>query len=114
MPPLPRGVPGSVGPGASAVRTKASSYHSNAAAALMQLGRMGDSLKACRDALAEDSKLGKALLRTAHVHLMLGDAGRARKYYAEASASGAVKEAEAGLKSCINEEQQQARLRLLD
>ena len=64
-------------------------------------------LQACHEALKEDPKLGKALLRTAHVHLMMGDATRARKYYAEASAAGAVREAEAGLKSCINEEQQQ-------
>ena len=39
------------------------------AAALMQLGRLSDALRACSDALNEDPKLGKALLRAAHVHL---------------------------------------------
>ena len=55
-----------------ALSTKAASYHANAAAALMQLGKLPDALAECDAALRADRSLGKALLRVAHVQLMLG------------------------------------------
>ncbi|KAL3896604.1 MAG: hypothetical protein SGPRY_013234, partial [Prymnesium sp.] len=98
-------------PGAATVASKVSSYHANSAAVLMHLGKLEEALGVCMQALGEDPKLGKSLLRMAHILLMLGDAGGARKYYAEAASVGSKREAEEGLRSCVEEEGEQARLR---
>lgn len=70
-----------------ALNSKAASYHANSAAALMQLGKLPDALAECDAALTADRKLGKALLRVAHVQLMLGDTEEARRYYVEVRAT---------------------------
>ncbi|KOO25985.1 DNAj-like subfamily c member 7 [Chrysochromulina tobinii] len=93
-----------------ALNTRAASYHANSAAALMQLARMADAVAECDAALRADSKLGKALLRVAHVQLMLGDTDEARRFYLEAAQVGNSAESEAGLKACADDEQQAARL----
>ena len=60
-----------------ALASKSASYHANSAAALMQLGKLQEALSECDAALNADRKLGKALLRVAHVQLMLGDTDEA-------------------------------------
>ena len=64
---------GTNSPEGRALATKAASYHANSAAALMQLGKLPEALAECDAALNADRTLGKALLRVAHVQLMLGD-----------------------------------------
>ena len=76
----------------------------------MQLGKMADAVGECDAALRADRRLGKALLRVAHVQLMLGDTDEARRYYVEAASVGHTTESEAGLKACADDEQQAARL----
>ena len=49
---------------------------------------MIDAVGECDAALRADRKLGKALLRVAHVQLMLGDTDEARRYYVEAASVG--------------------------
>ena len=97
-------------PEGKALATKAASYHANSAAALMQQGRMADAVAECDASLRADRRLGKALLRVAHVQLMLGDTDEARRYYVEAATVGQPAESEAGLKACADDEQQAARL----
>jgi len=93
-----------------AVNAKVASYHSNCAAALMQLGRHADALRACDDALRLQPRLGKALLRAAHVHSVLGDTAEARKLYHQACSAGVPVEAAAGLKACAAAEQELSKL----
>ena len=93
-----------------ALASKSASYHANSAAALMQLGKLQEALSECDAALNADRKLGKALLRVAHVQLMLGDTDEARRYYVEAAGVGAEAESEAGLRACAADEQQASRL----
>ncbi|KAL1522031.1 hypothetical protein AB1Y20_021676 [Prymnesium parvum] len=92
-----------------AVRTKLSSYHANAAAALMQLGRLPEAAHACDEALLEDPRLGKSLLRAAHLRVMLGDTAGAREVYSQLRGVGLHAEAEEGLRQCMLNEQQAAR-----
>ena len=74
---------------------------------------MAEALRECMHAMKEDPGLGKALLRTAHVHLMLGDTSNARRYYSKAErAVGTSKEAEIGLHNCLSAEQDLSRLNL--
>jgi DnaJ family protein C protein 7 len=101
---------GTATPEGRALSTKAASYHANSAAALMQLGKLSEALAECDAALNADRKLGKALLRVAHVQLMLGDTDEARRFYVEAAGVGAENESEAGLKACAADEQQASRL----
>jgi DnaJ family protein C protein 7 len=98
------------GPAARAIRSRAASYLANSAAALMQLGKLPEALAECQAALKEDRRLGKALLRAAHVQLMLGDTEEARRFYAEAARAGARSESEAGTRSCSADETQAQRL----
>ena len=69
-----------------------------------------DALRACSDALKHDAKLGKALLRAAHVHMMIGETAQARRYYRDAIASGAATEGSAGLKGCQDADTELQRL----
>ena len=101
---------GTISPEGRALASKSASYHANSAAALMQLGKLSDALTECDAALTADRKLGKALLRVAHVQLMLGDTDEARRYYVEAASVGAEAESEAGMKACAADEQQASRL----
>ena len=101
---------GTNSPEGRALATKAASYHANSAAALMQLGKLPEALAECDAALNADRTLGKALLRVAHVQLMLGDTDEARRYYVEAAGVGASAESEAGVKACAADEQQASRL----
>ena len=76
----------------------------------MQLGRHAEALRACDEALRLQPRLGKALLRAAHVHSMVGDSAEARKLYHQACGAGVPVEAAAGLKACAAAEQELARL----
>ena len=53
---------GTDSPDGRALASKAASYHANAAAALMQLGKLQEALSECDAALSADRRLGKALL----------------------------------------------------
>ena len=86
------------------VGERAASYHSNCAAALMQLGRLGEALRACSDALHQHPASTKAVLRSAHVHLMLGEYAIARRFYSRAAALGAAVEAANGERMCTESE----------
>ena len=116
-----------------ALYSKAASYHANAAAAFMQQGKMVQAVAQCQvirsssknticalsicacdsslqAAIHADCKLGKALLRGAHIQLLLGDIDQARKHYVDAARVGHPEESDVGLKACVDDEQQIARL----
>lgn len=102
--------PAATAAGAAAVRSRASSYHANCAAALTQLGRLSEALRECDAALRLDAALPKSLLRAAHVFMSLGEYVRARELYERASRAGATADGANGLRMCGEAEQEMGRV----